>query len=161
VQAPWGTHQAESVSLTFPACDRLLQLLGVKRVGSGAITFWRHRVVQQAITHLGLSIACKDKPADLPGFSGCQVTVSDIVTTWAGYSSLKSYRNRLKVLHTLEQVSTVPALKEEYLGVVLSNLSMSLEDICKVLTLPEPYPAGYRISWPDLSRAVAKVSINM
>jgi uncharacterized UPF0146 family protein len=117
------------------------------------LTYIRHRVVQQVLVELGLGLAQKSVSMQIAQ-SGITVTVFDIVVAWAGFSSVKSYQNKLKVLRLIDTVASMAHPTSDYINRSLFNLSRSKEILLERLTSEEPYPVGYLISWPELTKAV-------
>lgn len=92
--------------LRFPFYDSILVLLSTRNLGTGFIHFIRHRIVQLALRELGLTITSEASEIQFDGDS-YSVSVDQVVCTWAGSSSVKSYRNMLKRLKLVEKMACI------------------------------------------------------
>lgn len=82
------------------------------------------------------------------------LTPAFVVCTWAELPSLKSYRNQMKKLRSLEMMASVSSsIQDVYACQTMINLSQDQRLIYETLKDREDsFPAGYQIEWPALQR---------
>lgn len=140
----------------FPREQAVLGLLTKKNLGSGFQLFVRYRIIRSTLECLGLTLN-SDGIVFAHGEIRATIDPTTIVGTWAGVSSLKSYRNNLKALGKVEKKASIAgSVVDPYIHHTLLNLMAELTDIEKTLDDAVPvngYPAGFQIAWPELKRA--------
>jgi hypothetical protein len=137
----------------FPKFDRLLVLLREKRIGNGLSTYARHRIVRDVMAMLKMSPAHPTDSKPIPGKEE-SVTAVDVIEKWGNFTSVKSYRNKLKTLCDIGQAALVALPHGDYANQTLRNINAPLEDIIDNLSKDEPYPVGYDIAWAELCKVI-------
>jgi hypothetical protein len=135
----------------LPIHHKVTVLLGKHPLlGSGFSLFIRHRSIHVALSMLGLKL--QDTPTTANPNEG--VTLHDIVVGWAGLN-MKTYKNNLKLLTSLETEAQLPAgddLKKN----VLASLTAPMEDILRNLEdTSSILPLGYKYKQTELSKLIS------
>jgi hypothetical protein len=142
------------LSIAFPLMNQILLLLKEKPVGNGMAIYMRHRVVQHVLGVLRMTISQNDTQVAIPNSTGHTTNPKDVIQAWGGFTSMKTYRNKLKILRNIHQASVVAHSDGNYINQALININQPFQRVVDFLSGDDPYPMGYDVKWPELAGAV-------